>query len=50
MKTQGIEETLYTVGAMAPSFSLLNSQGQQVEMDTELERHGLVVVFYRGFW
>jgi len=38
------------VGEKAPSFSLKNSQGQTVTLESELAKGPVVLVFYRGAW
>lgn len=38
------------VGEKAPSFSLTNSQGETVTLESELTKGPVVLVFYRGAW
>jgi hypothetical protein len=50
LKASGIEQRALKVGAIAPSFALLNQDHVQVDSKDLLKRGPLVVSFFRGHW
>jgi hypothetical protein len=50
LRTSGILDRVPTVGAVAPPFTLPNTNGQPVASAALLARGPLVVTFYRGRW
>ena len=50
LKASGIEHTALQSGEYAPSVSLLDMTGHQVNLSDLWQKETLVVVFYRGGW
>ncbi|MEL7124147.1 MAG: peroxiredoxin-like family protein [Bacteroidota bacterium] len=50
LEQSGITEKVLKVGEKAPSFELVNQDGETVSSDSLLEKGMLVLTFYRGVW
>ena len=46
----GIMDSVLTVGAKAPHFSLHNAQGTEIDSRQQIAKGPLVLSFYRGKW
>jgi hypothetical protein len=50
LRASGILDRVPKAGAIAPGFTLPNTQGQPVDSAALLRRGPLVLTFYRGRW
>ncbi|MGL4687504.1 MAG: hypothetical protein ACRC0S_08925 [Fusobacteriaceae bacterium] len=50
LKRKRIIETSLKVGDKIPNFTLLNSQGENINSQELLSKGSLIISFYRGSW
>ncbi len=50
LRSSGILDTMLSVGAQAPQFTLPASDGTTISLEDELAKGPMVLTFFRGSW